>query len=119
MSKMEYKWKEGEAVDEDDCLYDSYKDMFWTKVLRFCDCYSDNTLNTACDIFKQLYEAAKNNGNYHYNYEGKSEEYQGMQELILHTLDKEELTEHGSSIRGCWMDKKGIILGDKLFEAVK
>ena len=93
--------------------YRSAKEYIWCSVLGFCGCYSDLIYDLTFKILDDLYDAHKTGVGYYYEYEGVSEDYQGLQELILHVLDSKGLTDHGCSVRGSWLSEKGVKLYEK------
>lgn len=103
------KWNEEsfEYTDTEGVSWSSPKNKFSISVMGFCGCTSDHLVDLAWNMFVALYQASKSEGSWFYDYKEKSEDYCSLQECILAILDKQEIIEHGSSIRGSWLTEKG------------
>lgn len=108
--KMEYHDK------ETDCWFPNYREYIWSHMLGFCGCSGESETYTF-QILKKIYdESLKEDGSYYYEYKDVSDHWLALQELILMILDKADLTEHGSSVRGCWLTDKGKEVCKKIDE---
>lgn len=104
-----------EYVDENGCTWESYKDFVWGEVLGFCGCHGSST-EYVFDLLKEMYVREKNGEIFYFDYKNENKLVPILQELCLFVFDKVEITEHGGSVRGCWLSKKGKDICSKLFE---
>lgn len=102
MTNQEYSWEK-----ELDCHYESPADFLWFYVLNGCGCGSSSD-------FKE--EAWKLFEDFALDREEKWNLYENpLRELLGHWLDSKDLIEHGTSIRGSWLNDEG----KKLYETLK
>lgn len=95
-------------VGPDGCHYEKEAEALYFGQLGLCgcgcpsdihkiliDCLSANNNEFECIVdYKKIVEIVKNNP-------------ETIAELILHFLDSKGLTEHGSSVYGSWITKRG------------
>lgn len=107
-------WPENqfEYTAPDGISYDSPKQYIWIEVFGYCGCHDDYLFDLTFQILENLYQAKLKNTAWFYEYQNVSKEYCALQELILHSFDAKEITEHGSSVRGSWLTDKGIELAE-------
>ena len=84
----------------DGCWYESPQDYLWVGVLGGCGCGSGN-------LPERAYEVLNNFGKPHMA-EDRFRVYDDpANEVIAHWLDSKGLIEHGGSVGGSWLTKKG------------
>lgn len=100
----EYKWKKYIA----ECHYESPADFLWFYIMNGCGCGSFNDFKA---------EAWKLFEDFALNREAKWDLYDNpVRELLAHWLDSKGLVEHGTSIRGSWLNEQGKTLYDDLLK---
>lgn len=96
-------------------MNDERAEKYWIEELGFCGCYGESFV-FFFQVLDEIWQKNKANEVYFYRYKETSDLEQGFQELCLMIMDKDQLTEHGSSVRGSWLTEKGRKLAEELFD---
>lgn len=108
----------------EESLIDPLMDEFWYHDLGLCGC---NCPEDTKEAIRKYLHIRKDFHDKELTYEGVVRRYRtdlgidehsqvqhGVLQFMMYVLDKEGYTEHGGSVGGCWLTKKGEIFMDVL-----
>lgn len=100
--KKQNKSIEYDYIDEQGCSWDSPESWFWSGVLGGCGCGSSDYLaERAIRLLKNFSLRGD-------DWDKRFSIYDRIgDEILAHWFNDKELTEHGTSIYGSWLTKKG------------
>lgn len=98
------KYNDG-YIDQDGCFWEDKYSWFYSGILGFCGCGCDN--QKLLTIFLS-FNLITDYGAYRFDPEAIRKFDSDYLDLALHIFDKEQLTEHGSSVYGSWLEQKGL-----------
>lgn len=94
---------------------DKLMDRFVIDELNFCGCYDSSVITDIIKVFIRLATAGNNRRYITYLCEDLKLDCKYVH-LILNILDRLGWTEHGTAVRGCWIDEEK---GEKIMEKYK
>ncbi len=100
-------------IDVNGISYENYREYFLLELCGLCGCTDSELEIDILHVF-QLYAETKPGESLYYD-KIFSTEPRKYVELILHILTKANLLEHGTSVRGSWITKKGKEVAKQLW----
>ena len=86
-------------------------ETFIVDYLGFCGCYDEEVIDDIINVFKIFY---KEGSHYYTDIAEELELPLKYVHLILNILDSKGWLEHGTSVRGSWITKEGLLVLDGL-----